>query len=378
MGPAMTSHVKALIALLAPLLFACAAAPQKSPARPVPARTIDLDALGDRTVLLVTHPSPLIVRTIHALVMEKQLPLPKLLVIGLHHQQERERYDRSRQYLRDKGIDWMVLHQLKCPIERDKLFGANQCTPVFRKLLERAAGIIFNGGADIPPEVYGEKTLLTTVIRTPYRQFWEISFLAQLLGSSRSPGVEPLMKARPKFPVLGICMGLQAMNVATGGTLIQDIASEIYGAKTFEDILLLPKAARHRSAEHRLWPKKVPGPGVYHPLRFTGAPELWKSLHPHAEPVSVLSIHHQAIEKLGAKLEAIASSADGKVVEAVSHLRFPNVLAVQFHPEYYFLDRMLTAKGKLKKRIAPQPQDARTLAFHRRFWQRFVRLLAQP
>lgn len=142
--------------------------------------------------------------------------------------------------------------------------------------------------------------------------------------------------------------------------------------------MTLPEATPHRSAKHRLWPRKVPGPGVYHPLRFTGAPELWKSPHPHPELVSVLSIHHQAIEKLGAKLTAIASSIDGKVVEAISHQRFPNVLAVQFHPESYFLDRSLTAKGERKKLIAPQPPNAPTLAFHRRFWQRFARLLARP
>ncbi|MBW2730855.1 MAG: gamma-glutamyl-gamma-aminobutyrate hydrolase family protein [Deltaproteobacteria bacterium] len=391
----MLKHIKA--PLVAPLVFcvallSCAPgqkevaqaprAPKAKTPQPLPqskaSPSINLDALGDRTVLLVTHPSLLIVRTMHAMMQEKQLAVPKLLVIGLHHAQERERYDRSHAYLKENGIQWMVLHQLTCPISQETLFQSNACSPVFRKLLKHSAGIIFNGGADIPPALYGEKTSLTTVIRTPYRQFWELSFLSQLLGSSRNANLEPLMKRRPGFPVLGICMGLQAMNVATGGTLIQDIPSEVYGVKTFEDVLKLPGSTRHRSAKHRLQPNKVPAPGVYHPLRFTGALELWTKLHPARTPVSVLSVHHQAIEKLGAKLQVIATSTDGKIVEAVKHKVFPHVLGVQFHPEYYVYDHRLRTTGKKGRRVGPEAKDLETLGFHRRFWKRFTDLLKPP
>ena len=51
----------------------------------------------------------------------------------------------------------------------------------------------------------------------------------------------------------------------------------------------------------------------------------------------ILSSHHQALEKMGTGWRAIASSLDGKIVEAVEHERFPNVLGVQFHPEHRLL-----------------------------------------
>jgi len=308
----------------------------------------------------------------HALVEQKVLDLSGLFVLGLHHAREAEDYSASRAYIRDNKLSWMAIKGLTCDVGRKRIFSANGCSPVFADLLARSAGVVFTGGADLPPQIYGEKTLLTTVIRTPHRQYWELSFLFHLLGSSRNPDHKPLLVKRPTYPVLAICLGMQTLNVATGGTLIQDIPSEVYGVKTFEAAAALGPEVLHRNATHRLHPERKLGPGVYHPVKLTHP--LLSKLHAHQEPVRVLSIHHQAVEKLGLHLEVIATSLDGKVVEGVRHEKFPGVLGVQFHPEYYVMDRKLSGSRPLAR--VPMTEPVRQ--FHERFWKRFVGQLAPP
>ena len=347
--------------------------PQTPPAsQPATAQTpapVDLASLKGRTVLLVTHPSERIVQVMHALVKQKALDVSRLFVLGLHHQKEAQDYSASRAYLRQHGLSWMAIQTLDCEVGRQGIFKSNGCSKVFADLLARSAGVIFTGGADLPPQIYGEEALLTTVIRTPHRQYWELSFLFHLLGSSRNPTFKPLLTSRPAYPVLAICLGMQTLNVATGGTLIQDIPSEVYGVKTFEAAAALGPDVLHRSATHRLHPERKLGPGVYHPVKLTHP--LLSGLQAHAGPVRVLSIHHQAVEKLGQHLEIIATSLDGKVVEGLRHTKFSGVLGVQFHPEYYVMDREVPAG----KALAAVPEDEPVRKFHESFWKRFAGLL---
>jgi putative glutamine amidotransferase len=95
--------------------------------------------------------------------------------------------------------------------------------------------VIFFGGPDVPPSVYGEKTSLHTKITDPYRHYLEVTAVFQLLGGSQDEKYAPLLAERPDFAVLGICLGFQTMNIGTGGTLIQDIRQDLYGKTTFED-----------------------------------------------------------------------------------------------------------------------------------------------
>ena len=349
------------------------APPSSQPASAPAAAPVDLDALEGRTLLLVSHPSKRIVQVMHALVQQKVLDVSRLFVVGLHHQKEAEDYSSSRAYLQKHGLSWMAIKALTCDIDRDSIFKHNGCSAVFADLMARSAGVVFTGGADLPPSIYGEKTLLTTVIRTPHRQHWELSFLFHLLGSSRNAAHTPLLAKRPGYPVLAICLGMQTLNVATGGTLIQDIPSEVYGVKTFEEAAALGPDKLHRNATHRLHPERGLGPGVYHPVKLTHP--LLATLHGGAEPVRVLSIHHQAVEQLGQNLEIIATSPDGKIVEGVRHQKFSGVLGVQFHPEYYVMDRKLPASGRPLARV---PMTPPVRQFHERLWKRFAGLLVPP
>ncbi len=369
-GLSVFTLVVALYGCALPKATGALAAPAVGPTlAPKLAPLWTLDELAGERVLLVTHPTPHIIQALRAVVQDGALG-KGVVVVGVFHKKERRSYKSSRAYLAKIRDPRFGLLGLDC-----KLGGAaavyrnNGCSADFGRLLAKSAGIVFTGGADIPPALYGEETLLTTVLRTPFRQYWEISLLAHLLGTSRNTKLKPLLSKQPRYTILGICMGMQAMNVATGGTLVQDIPSEIYGVKTLEAIRALPADARHRSVEFALRSGRALAPGVYHRLRFSGAKELWSRLAPGGTSPAVLSVHHQAIEKVGVGLEVIATSVDGKVPEAVRHRRFPHVFAVQFHPEYYYRDRAIDLKKLKGRRVGgAAPSDPLSIGFHRRLW----------
>jgi putative glutamine amidotransferase len=323
---------------------------------------LDLERLKGHTVVLVSHPVPNVLESFRAIVESGALKAPRLAVVGVRHAKERQERRYAKSAAIAASLDWMHLTSIDCAIDAKSLFGENACSAEFRSLVERSSAVIFTGGADIPPALYGQKTKLTTVISTPLRQYWELSLLFHLLGSSRNPEFKPLLSRRPDYPVLGICMGMQAMNIAAGGTLHQDVLADIYGLSTFEEALKLKPEQLHRNPRYFLDP--VPGKrsGLFHPIRFTAASVLGSLKDP---PVRVMSIHHQSLDRLGQGLEVIATSSDGKVVEAVRHRRFANVLGVQFHPEYFYLGPERT--------YALPPEKKAVSDFHRKVWASFGR-----
>jgi putative glutamine amidotransferase len=113
-------------------------------------------------------------------------------------------------------------------------------------------------------------------------------------------------------PLFAICRGIQVLNVALGGTLVQDIASEVPNALAHSQ-----KAPRHEPS-HAV---KIMGEGT----------RLWRVLG--ASEVQVNSMHHQAIKRLGEGLREVAWAPDGVIegVEIAGDERF--VLGVQWHPE---------------------------------------------
>ena len=288
---------------------------------------------GEPVTVLITHPDTDELRNIKKLVDRGLLKVPDLHLVGVYHADEWEDYEGARNFVAGQTGGWMELKEISCKLDGQSVFKMNECTPVFRELFDESHGVIFTGGPDIPPVLYGEKTLLTTVIADPPRHMFEISLLFHLLGGSRNPKFKPFLAERPDYVVLGLCLGLQSINVAAGGTLIQDIPSEVYRVKTFEAGLKLPAAKVHRSYSRPLNPALGVGNAVIHPVKLKGRSELVKALVPDGKPVKVLSLHHQGIQKLGRGLAVLATSLDGKIIEAVRHKKFPGVLGIQFHAE---------------------------------------------
>ena len=288
---------------------------------------------GEPVTVLITHPDADELRNIKKLVDRGLLKVPDLQLVGVYHADEWEDYEGARNFIAGQIDSWMELKKISCKLDDQSIYRKNECTPVFRELFDKSHGVIFTGGPDIPPVLYGEKTLLTTVIEDPPRHMFEISFLVHLLGSSRNKKIKPFLAKRPDYVVLGLCLGLQSINVAAGGTLIQDIPSEVYRVKTFEAGLKLPAAKVHRSYSRPLNPALGVGNAALHPVKFKGRSELVKALVPDGKPVKVVSLHHQGIEKLGRGLLVLATSLDGKVIEAIRHRKFPGVLGIQFHAE---------------------------------------------
>jgi len=158
-----------------------------------------------------------------------------------------------------------------------------------------ADGIVIVGGEDIHPGFYGGETGYANESRhLPVADGAQIALVRAAIER--------------RIPLLGICRGLQIVNVALGGTLLQDLGDEAGHVNRGVPIpQVLTTHAVHPERESRLAG-----------LLGTG-------------PVDVRSAHHQAVDALGADLVVTARSHDGHV-EAIEHRDAP-LLAVQWHPE---------------------------------------------
>jgi len=165
--------------------------------------------------------------------------------------------------------------------------------------LDRVSGLLITGGAfDIPPEAYGEAPKSGLGDLKPTRTHFELAVLRLAL--------------QRKLPVLGVCGGMQLLNVAYGGTLVQDILTEVAGAKP------------HEQKHDRTQPQ--------HPIDVKDHTVLAECVGGKGQ-LMVNSTHHQAVKAVGAGLVVSASSPDG-VVEAIEvQAKDQFVLGVQWHPE---------------------------------------------
>lgn len=156
-----------------------------------------------------------------------------------------------------------------------------------------ADAILVAGGEDVDPSYYGEST--------GYPR--EGAHFAKADANQ----MELVRRAVDVgLPVLGICRGLQIINVALGGTLIPDLG----------------EGTMHRDFD------SIRDAFVEHPVSISADSVLAREL---GTEITCVSAHHQAVDRLGLGLVAIASASDG-VIEAVVHESAP-VLAVQWHPE---------------------------------------------
>ncbi|MBI3934977.1 MAG: gamma-glutamyl-gamma-aminobutyrate hydrolase family protein [Acidobacteria bacterium] len=174
------------------------------------------------------------------------------------------------------------------------------------ELVARLDGIVLTGSAsDVDPELYRQKRRTEVTKVHPERDETDFQVLEQAF--------------RQKKPVLGICYGMQSLNVYLGGSLVQHIPTSVSGAINHDD------------------------PAAHHPILLEPGSHFSGWLGG-ATQVPVNSTHHQAIDKPGLGLRVVAVAPDG-IVEAVES-SFPDhfVLAVQWHPERIWKDEPLSAR----------------------------------
>jgi putative glutamine amidotransferase len=168
-----------------------------------------------------------------------------------------------------------------------------------RALYERLDGVLLAGGDDIDPARYGEAPHPRLGAVSPERDTAELQLARWAFADGK--------------PLLGICRGLQVLNVARGGTLWQDLPSEH------------PEGLDHyTSATLRRWDM------VDHAVELDAGSRLAALLGTTA--IGLNSLHHQAVKRLGAGLRAVGYAPDG-VVEAIEGGGAAFVVGVQGHPE---------------------------------------------
>jgi putative glutamine amidotransferase len=283
--------------------------------------------------IIILHPTVSNISTWLYLTSNHILPLePDTEILGLYSEKGAYDYSLTYQYLDREGIENVSLLEVKA-LEETSLFHSNVNSSLFYEVFTMASGIVFFGGPDIPPGIYGQEMNLLTLVTDPHRHYLELSFLFHLLGGYQDEDFTPFLEENPELPILGICLGMQTMNVATGGTMIQDIPTEVYNVFTVEQILKMDPDKMHRNYNVAWNTDPRVGARSFHRIRIME--------NCHMETVSgsagltpyILSSHHQALSEIGKGFRITAVSMDEKIVEAIEHTRYPNVIGIQFHPE---------------------------------------------
>lgn len=156
-------------------------------------------------------------------------------------------------------------------------------------------GLLLSGGEDMDPSYFKETPMLGLGEVSPERDRLEASLTHDMLALGK--------------PILGICRGVQVLNVLTGGSLYQDLPRQI-------------KAMQHS--------QKAPRSHLAHDVEILRNSQLYRLLG--ATTVKVNTFHHQAIKDVAPGFIVTAKASDG-VIEAIESTKYPFVLGVQWHPE---------------------------------------------
>lgn len=164
-------------------------------------------------------------------------------------------------------------------------------------MLDRMDGVVFSGGGDIDPLRFGQLPEKNCGAISPMRDEMELTLCHLLLE-------------RPEKAALGICRGFQVMNVALGGDVVQDIFTQY------------PEAMLHRQKQPEQYPS--------HPVAIEEGTLLHRCVQ--ETGVTVNSLHHQAVGRVGEGFRICAKAPDG-IIEAAEGEGRPFFLGVQWHPE---------------------------------------------
>ncbi|TFW07778.1 gamma-glutamyl-gamma-aminobutyrate hydrolase [Oxalobacteraceae bacterium OM1] len=160
-------------------------------------------------------------------------------------------------------------------------------------------GLVLQGGADVSPKSYASVATRPEWSGDRARDMYELELLHEFVEAGK--------------PVLGVCRGCQLINVAFGGTLFQDIATDV------------PTAIQHVNDLYD---------SHYHAVHFPEGSSLGR-LYPARTEAIVNSIHHQAVKDLGRDIVVEAVSGKDNIVEAIRYRKARFVMGLQWHPEFH-------------------------------------------
>ena len=180
------------------------------------------------------------------------------------------------------------------------LMAANLAPEAAEAMVARVDGVVFSGGADLDPTLYGRPPEPGLGLVDPTRDALEVA----LYHTARARGL----------PILGVCRGIQLVNVVEGGTLHQHLPA-VEGLVQHEQ-------------------RNIDGP-PFHRVRLEVGSYAAQAAG--SETVVVNSFHHQGVDRLAPGMRATGHTDDG-LVEALEAIDAPWLLAVQWHPEMNYLD----------------------------------------
>lgn len=166
--------------------------------------------------------------------------------------------------------------------------------------VHRVDGVVLAGGPDVDPALYGETLHPSCSLAGEARDAFEIALARRCLHDG--------------VPLLGICRGMQVLNVAAGGSLIQDLPSQV------------PVAVPHSLDDTFTT--------IAHDIEVVDGTHVARAVAG-GMPVQVNSRHHQAVKVLGTGLLVSAFATDG-IVEAIEGPDLPFCVGVQWHPENFW------------------------------------------
>lgn len=169
-----------------------------------------------------------------------------------------------------------------------------------RSIYERLDGLLISGGGDIEPARYGAATSVFTTEVDPDRDQIETRLIQWTIEDDK--------------PLLGICRGHQVLNVALGGTLIQDVREEV------------PGSLRHDGPSDDWFIRFA------HDVQVARGSKLYEALGLSDEHLPVNSMHHQSVGEIAPSLCVVARAQDG-IVEGLEHPERRFAVSVQWHPE---------------------------------------------
>lgn len=182
-----------------------------------------------------------------------------------------------------------------CPIVLSRVKNINTINPIIQML----DGIVFTGGTDIGPLNYEEMPYEGLESVDPIRDKFELDLAKWVLSNTN-------------IPILGICRGMQILNVAVGGSLYQDLLSQ--------------KATKFNHSLANTFPKDEPSHMV-DIIHFSKLYDIFQ-----VDKIPVNSFHHQGIKDIGEDFEATMISEDN-IIEAIEMKGDRFVVGVQWHPE---------------------------------------------